>query len=56
MSTEDDDAIDQRRMELTDDYRRAFEHWKSRRPLAGAGAADRMDRAEVHERGKGGHH
>jgi hypothetical protein len=40
----------ERQMRLTDDYWRAFEHWKSNRPLAGAGAAQRMSRAEVHER------
>jgi len=40
----------ERQVRLTDDYWRAFEHWKSSRPLAGAGAAERMSRAEVHER------
>jgi hypothetical protein len=40
----------ERQVRLTDDYWRAFERWKSSRPLAGAGAAERMSRAEVHER------
>jgi hypothetical protein len=40
----------ERQMRLTDDYWRAFEHWKSNRPLAAAGATERMSRAEVHER------
>jgi len=40
----------ERQMRLTDDYWRAFEHWKSIRPLAGAGADRRMSREEVHER------
>lgn len=40
----------ERQMRLTDDYWRAFEHWKSNRPLADAGAAQRMSREEVHER------
>jgi len=40
----------ERQMRLTDDYWRAFEHWKSNRPLAAAGAAQRMTREQVHER------
>jgi hypothetical protein len=40
----------ERQMRLTDDYWRAFEHWKSSRPLAADGATERMSRAEVHER------
>lgn len=40
----------ERQMRLTDDYWKAFEHWKSNRPLAGAGAAQRMRREAVHER------
>jgi hypothetical protein len=32
----------ERQMRLTDDYWRAFEHWKSNRPLAGTGAAERL--------------
>jgi hypothetical protein len=40
----------ERQMRLTDDYWRAFEHWKSNRPVAGSGAAERMSRTEVHER------
>ena len=40
----------EREMHLSDDYRRAFEHWKSHRPVAAVGAAKRMSREEVHER------
>jgi hypothetical protein len=40
----------ERQMRLTDDYWQAFEHWKSNRPLASAGPAQRMSRQEVHER------
>lgn len=40
----------ERQMRLTDEYWRAFEHWKSNRPLAHASAAERMSREEVHER------
>jgi hypothetical protein len=40
----------ERQMRLTDDYRRAFEHWKSNRPLAACGAARRMTREQAHER------
>ena len=40
----------ERQMTLTDSYWQAFEHWKSNRPLAGAGAAQRMSREEVHQR------
>jgi hypothetical protein len=40
----------ERQMRLTDDYWQAFERWKSNRPLAGAGAAERMSREEMHER------
>lgn len=40
----------EREMRLSDDYRRAFDHWKSHRPMATAGAAQRMSREEVHER------
>jgi hypothetical protein len=40
----------ERQMRLSDDYWRAFEHWKLNQPLAGAGAADRMSREELHER------
>jgi hypothetical protein len=35
---------------LTDNYWKAFEHWKSNRPLAGAGAAERMSGEAVRER------
>ena len=37
-------------MRVTDDYWRAFERWKSNRPLAAAGAAGRMTREQAHER------
>ena len=40
----------ERQMRLTDDYWRAFEHWKSNRPLAASGAAGRMTREQAHER------
>ena len=40
----------ERQMRLTDDYWRAFEHWKSNRPLAAAGAAQRITREQAHER------
>jgi len=35
---------------LTDDYWRAFEHWKPNRPLAASGATRRMTREQAHER------
>ncbi len=41
----------ERQMRLSDEYWRAFEHWKSIRPIADSGAAGRMSREEVHERG-----
>ncbi len=40
----------ERQMRLTDEYWRAYEHWKSTRPVAGVSAAERMTRDEVHER------
>jgi hypothetical protein len=40
----------ERQMRPTDDYWRAFEHWKSNRPLARAGAAQRMSREELYAR------
>jgi hypothetical protein len=40
----------ERQMVLTDEYWRAFEHWKSNPPLASASAAERLGREEVHER------
>ncbi|HKE28849.1 MAG TPA: hypothetical protein VKB88_41150 [Bryobacteraceae bacterium] len=40
----------ERQMRLTDEYWRAFERWKSNRPLAPIGAAKRLSREEVHER------
>jgi hypothetical protein len=40
----------ERQMRLSDEYWRAFEHWKSTRPRAVRGAAERMSREDVHER------
>jgi hypothetical protein len=40
----------ERQMRLSDDYWRAFEHWKSNHLLAAAGAAERLGREGVHER------
>ncbi len=40
----------ERQMRLSDDYWRAFEHWKHNQPLALSGAAERMSREELHER------
>ena len=41
----------EREMRLSDEYWRAFEHWKSTRPRARQGAAERMSREEAHDRG-----
>ena len=35
---------------LTDEYWRAYEHWKTNQPRAGMGAAERLSREELHER------
>lgn len=40
----------EREMRLSDAYWRAFEHWRSRRPVAAAAAAQRMTRDQLHER------
>jgi hypothetical protein len=40
----------ERQMRLSDDYLRAFEHWKSSQPSAAASAAGRMSREELHKR------
>ena len=40
----------ERQLRLSDEYWRAFDHWKSNRPLAGMGAAERLSRQDVHER------
>jgi hypothetical protein len=40
----------ERQMRLSDEYWRAFDHWKKNRPLAGIGAAERLSREDVHER------
>jgi hypothetical protein len=40
----------EREMRLSDAYWRAFEHWKSQRPVAALGAAHRASRDQVHER------
>ena len=37
-------------MRLSDEYWRAFEHWKSNRPLGVVGAAERLSREDIHER------
>jgi hypothetical protein len=39
----------ERQMRLTDEYWRAFEHWKSNRPLAAKGAAERLSCQELHQ-------
>lgn len=40
----------ERQMRLTDEYWRAFDHWKSNRPVAAVGAAERLSREELHDR------
>jgi hypothetical protein len=40
----------ERQMRLSDEYWRAFEHWKFGHPRAESGAAHRMNREETHER------
>src|SRR5258708_19020703 len=40
----------ERQMRLTDEYWRAFEHWKSVQPKAEVGAAERLSREDTHER------
>jgi hypothetical protein len=40
----------ERQMRLTDEYWRAFEHWKSNRPVAALSATERLSREEIHER------
>ena len=40
----------ERQMRQTDEYWRAFDHWKSSRPLAKNGAAERLSRKDVNER------
>lgn len=40
----------ERQMRLTDEYWRAFDHWKSNQPLASHSATERLSRTEVHER------
>lgn len=40
----------ERQMRLTDDYWKAYEHWKSNHPLAASGASERMPREDVHAR------
>ena len=40
----------ERQMRLTDEYWQAFDHWKSNRPLAAAGAGERLSREELHAR------
>lgn len=40
----------EREMRLSDEYWRAFDRWKSHHPVAARPAAERLTRAEVHER------
>ena len=40
----------ERQMRLTDEYWRAFEHWRANRAIAERGAAVRMTREKAHER------
>ncbi len=40
----------ERQMRLSDEYWRAFDHWKSNRPVAAIGAAKRLSREDLHER------
>jgi hypothetical protein len=40
----------EREMRLGDAYWQAFEDWKAHRPLASAGAAQRLGRDQAHER------
>jgi hypothetical protein len=40
----------ERQLHLSDEYWRAFDHWKSNRPLAAVGAAERLSREDVHAR------
>jgi phosphatidylserine/phosphatidylglycerophosphate/cardiolipin synthase-like enzyme len=40
----------ERQMRLTDEYWRAYEHWKTNQPRADMGAAERLSREELHER------
>jgi hypothetical protein len=40
----------ERQMRLGDEYWRAFDRWKSNRPLAAMGADRRLSREDVHER------
>jgi hypothetical protein len=40
----------ERQMRLSDEYWRAFDHWKANRPMAQFGAVERLSREDVHER------
>ena len=40
----------ERQMRLSDEYWRAFEHWKANRALADRSVSERMSPEEVHER------
>jgi hypothetical protein len=40
----------ERQLHLSDEYWRAFDRWKSNRPLAAVGAAERLSREDVHAR------
>lgn len=40
----------ERQMRLSDEYWKAFEHWKSNRPVAPGSARERLSREQIHER------
>lgn len=40
----------ERQMRLSDEYWKAYEHWKTIRPAAGRSASKRMSREEAHAR------
>jgi len=40
----------ERQMRLTDEYWRAFDRWKSNRPVAAVSATKRLSREQIHER------
>ena len=41
----------ERQMRVSDEYWRAFEHWKANRPVARDAARGRLSREAVHDRG-----
>ena len=40
----------ERQMRLSDEYWKAFDDWRSNRPVASGAAAERLSREQVHER------